>query len=287
MSDTFLLRHTKGPTIEVAPAVLAARAALAGAAGDLLAIPDSALEKAWPWRGEEADVRYGLYRLLESLDEAAARWDLHGLLAGLPPDLFDADPGGEDWSIRRTLGHVLSSQRGYADFTAWWLARSQDDPDYPRFVPDDVAAAARLPDEDTAALGSASEISARLDELLDAAAGRLGALTDDELGRRARWSGIALDVGFRIGRWSSHLVEHTLQVDKTLVMLGRHPTELERLVRLIHASWGRLEALVFPMPPEALKARSRAQPQTAAAIISGLAADLAATATSVRAAAFA
>ena len=154
-------------------------------------------------------------------------------------------------------------------------------------MPDDVAAAARLPDEDTAALGSASEISARLDELLDAAAGRLGALTDDELGRRARWSGIALDVGFRIGRWSSHLVEHTLQVDKTLVMLGRHPSEVERVVRLIHASWGRLEALVFPMPPAALKARSGAQPQTAAAIISGLAADLAATATSVRAAAFA
>jgi len=145
MSDTFLLRHTKGPTIAVAPAVLAARAALAGAAGDLLAIPDSALEKPWPWRDEEADLRYGLYRLLESLDEAeaavarsldeagggarppsarriapatAARWDLHGLLAGLPLDLLDADPGGGEWSIRRTLGHVLSSQRGYADFTA-------------------------------------------------------------------------------------------------------------------------------------------------------------------------
>jgi uncharacterized damage-inducible protein DinB len=313
MADDFLIRFTRGPTIDVAPAVLAARGALAGAAQDLLAIPDSGLEKPWPWRGEEADVRYGLYRLIESLDGAAAdvarslvesgagarppsarriapataaRWDLHGLLAGLPLDLLDADPGGGEWSIRRTLGHVLSSQRGYADFTAWWLARSQDDPDYPKFVPDDVAAAASLPDEDTAAPGSAHEIRARLDEVLDAAAGRLGALTDDELGRRARWSGIAVDVGFRIGRWSSHLVEHTLQVDKTLVLLGRPPTEVARLVRLIYAGWGRLEALVFPMPPRALRG-SGTSGRSAADTILTLGDDVSATATSVRAAAFA
>jgi uncharacterized damage-inducible protein DinB len=313
MTDTLLLRYTKGPTIEVAPAVQELRSALAGAVADLLAVPDAALEKPWPWRGEEADVRYGFYRLIEAIAEAdaavaralaeadgpprspaarriapatAARWDLHGLLAGLPPDLLDADPGGGEWSIRRTLGHVVSSQRGYADFTAWWLARSQDDPDYPKFVPEDVVAAASLPDEDTAAPGSVHEIRASLDEVLDAAAGRLGALTDDELRRRARWSGIEVDVGFRIGRWSSHLVEHTLQVDKTLVMLGRHPTEVERLVRIVHAAWGRVEALVFPMPLRALGGRGTGG-RSAADTISTLGDDLAAAATSVRAAAFA
>jgi len=72
MADDFLIQFTPGPTIDVAPAVLAAREALASAGQDLLAIPDSALEKPWPWRGEEADVRYGLYRLIESLDGAAA-----------------------------------------------------------------------------------------------------------------------------------------------------------------------------------------------------------------------
>jgi hypothetical protein len=49
------------------------RAALAGATADLQAIPDSALETDWPWRDDEADVRYGLYRAIEAIEEAAAQ----------------------------------------------------------------------------------------------------------------------------------------------------------------------------------------------------------------------
>ncbi|MCI0343874.1 MAG: hypothetical protein L0221_00330, partial [Chloroflexi bacterium] len=107
---------------------------------------------------------------------------------------------------------------------------------------------------------------------------------DAALARRARWSGVAVDVGFRLGRWSSHIAEHTLQVDKTLVMLGRTPSEVQRLVRLLHATWGRLEALVFPLAAEHLERAGR-DGRTAAAIIVAAAAELKATAASVRAAA--
>ena len=309
MPVSLLIRYTPGPTIEVAPAVLGARSALRDAAADLLGVPDSALEAPWPWRDEEADVRYGFYRLIEALDEAGgavgralaeghasgrspaapriaaatvARWDLHGLLAGLDADDFDADPGAGEWSIRQTLGHILTSQRAYGDFTAWWLARSQDELFPPDVLPDDVTAASNLPDEP--APGSAAQIGARLDQLLDLAAGRLGGLDDAELARRARWAGISVDVGFRLGRWSSHLVEHTLQVDKTLVVLGRTPREVQRLVRLIHAGWGRVEALVFPMEPTALLGAGPGG-QSAAAIVQALSADLRSIATSVRASA--
>jgi len=37
--------------------------------------------------------------------------------------------------------------------------------------------------------------------------------------------------------------EHTVQVEKTLVMARREPTETDRLVRLVLATYGRLEAL--------------------------------------------
>jgi hypothetical protein len=55
----------------------------------------------------------------------------------------------------------------------------------------------------------------------------------------------AVDIGFRIGRWSSHFREHTIQVEKTLVMLGHTPTEVDRLIRLILAGWGQAEAAVY------------------------------------------
>jgi hypothetical protein len=42
------------------------------------------------------------------------------------------------------------------------------------------------------------------------------------------------------------MAEHTVQVDKTLVWLGRQPSEVERLVRIVSGAWGRLEASVWP-----------------------------------------
>ena len=53
---------------------------------------------------------------------------------------------------------------------------------------------------------------------------------------------------FRLWRQSSHLQEHTIQVDKTLVMLGRTPLEAERLARLALRAYGRLEASVYALP---------------------------------------
>ena len=51
-----------------------------------------------------------------------------------------------------------------------------------------------------------------------------------------------------MGRWSSHLREHTIQIEKTLALLGRVPTEPERLVRLTLAAYGRAEAVLFGQP---------------------------------------
>jgi len=308
MTD-YLTLHSPGKAVEVAPAVLVARAALAEATTDLSAVPDASLVAAWLWRGEDADVRYGLYRICEALEEAAAnvaraqaeggvdrspaarriaaataaRWELHGLLAGLTTDDLDADPGGGEWTIRQALGHIVLSQRAYGDGTAWWLTYLADG-EFPKRLPESIVEEMAWPTEEEDGTGSLPEIRARLDGWLDLDAALLGELRDDELALRARWSGIAVDVGFRIGRWASHLAEHTLQIDKTLVMLGRSPSEVERLVRLIHAAYGRLEALVFPMPAADVE-RPGHDGRSAATIVVAAAAEMKATAASVRSAA--
>ena len=113
------------------PAIVEARQTLRAIVGDILAIPESALARPWDWiGGSEEEVRYGPYRVQELFERAeidarralaasaghrglaaeliapagAARWDLHGLLAPLSAADLDADPGGGEWSIRRTLG---------------------------------------------------------------------------------------------------------------------------------------------------------------------------------------
>ncbi len=242
------------------------------AARDLLAIPEAALARPWTWiGGSEEEVRYGAYRAVEALEQAeieartrvsaadavereaarivapatAARWDLHGLVMPLPDALLDADPGGGEWTIRLTLAHTISSQRAYGWGTSWWLANPHEagDPQLPASVPDEFWTA--MPEEAAEGDGSALAVRARLDAILDLGAERLAGLPDDSLGLAARWSGFAVTVGFRLGRWSSHLREHTIQVEKTLAMLGHAPTEPERLARLLLAGYGRAEATVF------------------------------------------
>lgn len=268
-----LLELTPGPSIPIAPAILAARRGLDAAVGSLLAVPDGVLEAPWTWRPGDpgaADVRYGFYRVHERIEEAiaaivrgraavgegpdvgpavpilaaatAARWELHGALAGLSAADLDADPGGGEWTVRQTLGHIVGGQRAYGWYTAWWLHRGPSPEPLPEKAGD--ASMPELPDEDSEAAGSPPEILARLGDLVDLGAGRFAGLDEPALSIPARWSGLPVSVGFRLGRWGSHIREHTIQVDKTLAMVGRPTAEVERLVRLIRASQGRLESLV-------------------------------------------
>ncbi len=255
------------------PDLDAARGLIEGAVGDLLAIPDAALEAAWTWPDHgEVERRYGFFRIIEDLDATTAgidarggtrppdqaivapttvaRWELIGLLAPLTEADLDADPGAGEWTIRQTLAHIISSQHGYAAYNDWWRKQAirTSDQRLP-FAPEGLDDPAW--DEAIAANGSLDEIRGRLHLVVEEAATRMSDLTSDELGLAARWSGLPVTVGFRQGRWASHITEHTVQVDKTLVWLGRQPSEVERLVRLVAAAWGRLEACVWPRPPDA------------------------------------
>ena len=272
--DWPLLENTDPTLARPLPDALGrARSDVMAAAEKLLAIPESALTRPWAWiGGSEEEVRYGAYRAAEALEQAetearvlatasdagetraarivghatTARWDLHGIVAALSDADLDADPGGGEWTIRLTLGHTIASQRAYGWGTAWWLANPHDanDPELPERVPEEVWSA--MPDEATTeAEGSLADLRSRLDAVLDLATERLAGSTDDRLGQGARWSGFPVTIAFRLGRWSSHIREHTIQIEKTLVMLGRTPTEPERLARNLLAAYGRAESTVF------------------------------------------
>ena len=304
------------PRVPVAEPLRRARAAIRAAVADVVAVPDTALERPWRWHADDPDdldVRYGLYRLHERLEDAAAevarrrdsananagsagsglgaavallaasgtaRWELYGALAGIPDEAWDADPGGGEWSIRRTVAHVISAQRAYGWTTAWFLHRAGE-PDAGEYAPD--GALPPEPDEASEADGAVGEVIARLDGLVDQAIETLAGLDAAGLVVPGRWSGIPITVGFRLNRLGSHLREHTIQVDKTVAMLGRPIREVDRIARLVLGSYGRIEALVVG------RASGSADPSGSAdadlAIVERAASDAAATAADVRAAA--
>jgi DinB superfamily len=300
-----LAELTTNPRVPLAEPLPRARASMLAAVGDLLAVPDAALERPWRWRpGDEidADVRYGCYRIHELLEEAitsiarggaaqpepgrpepavpplaaatTARWELRGALAPLPAPAWDADPGGGEWSIRQTVSHVIASQRSYGWTTAWFLSRAGL-ADAGEYAPD--GALPPDPDEEHEADGEIRDVLARLDGLVDQAAECLASLDAAALAVPGRWSGLPVTVDFRLGRLASHIREHTIQVDKTVALLGQPTSEVGRLARLVLSTYGRLEALVFGRPMAA------AAP--GAVVVARAAAEAAATATAVRSAA--
>ena len=266
-----LVQYTQDiPERLIPEALLAARRDVLAAVADLATIQDADLEKVWTWKGDsEIELRYAFYRILEDFERAgidaaalpttspergraadliapstAARWDLQGILHRLPDDAWDANPGGEEWTVRQTLGHVISGQRSYGAVTAWWQAQALPaDANLPKARPSHIYDP--LPTDEEEAVGPPVEVRARLDEVLDHSTERLAGLPADRLAYGTRWVGFALDIGFRLGRWSSHLREHTVQVEKTLVMIGHTPSEVDRLIRLILSEWGRAEATVY------------------------------------------
>jgi len=300
--DDQLIRYTDAALERrIPPALRAARLEVLAAVVELRRIPDASLTRPWAWKGGSvSELRYGFYRIGEAFERAgidaeaslrhgkqrggaadliapatAARWDLQGLLIGLDDTAWDADPGGGEWTIRQTLGHTISGQRFYGVATAWWQEQGYraDDPDLPPATPEPVFEG--LPGEEVDAEGSPAEVRERLDAILDRSAERLAGLPADRLGLGTRWSGFAVDIGFRIGRWSSHIREHTLQVEKTLVMLSKPPSEVDRLVRLALAGWGRAEAVVYGSedagPAVAILAEAAAGARTTAVELARLA----------------
>jgi hypothetical protein len=276
--DAPLLELTDPTVARPLPGELAeARSALVAATTEFLSVPESALTDAWRWiGGSEEEVRYGAYRAAEALEQAetearslvaaddaaetraariigsatAARWDLCGLLLPLADGQLDADPGGGEWTIRLVMGHVISAQRAYGWGSAWWLANPHDaaDPGLPEGAAESLWEV--LPDEATTeAHGTGADLRARLDGVLDLGAERLAAVADERLDQGARWSGFPVTIGFRLGRWSSHIREHTIQVEKTLVALNHVPGEPQRLARHVLAAYGRAEAAVFGRAP--------------------------------------
>ncbi len=202
------------------------------------------------------DVRYALYRTLEDAQEVHVRvsagdhpesrrilalaqqafGSLRALLVAVPGALLDQSPRAGEWSIREIVVHMVAVEQRYALQTQYAVDRADADP---MRIADD-----RLPSLRPANVGG--EIEALLSRLADARdeTGRwLNDVAPAGMTRPTIWGGYAVDVRFRLHRFAAHVVEHTVQCEKTLLALGWRPTEGRRIARRIAAAIGEIEGL--------------------------------------------
>jgi len=232
------------------------------------ALDEKDVGERWTFRGKPMDVRYALYRTIEEAQEVLvgaagaphpesrrilalaqrAFGDLRGLLIGLPTDLLDRAPGDTEWPLREVLRHVLLVEGRYAVATRYAVDRAEGDP---MRVGDD-----KLPTLATIDVGGdMSQILARLRAVRAETDRRLDDLPAAAMTRPSQWVHYDVDVRFRLHRFGAHLIEHTIQCEKTLGALGWRATEGRRIVRHLTALLGEIENLAGPAGAREIETR--------------------------------
>ena len=228
---------------------------------------DSDLDRPWVWREyDEEGLRFVLLLAQHELRDLAVRLaamrpappsqaqrilgqyhfayrDLTGALAGLRDDDLDRVPAEGEWPLREVIAHLLGAEYGFLAPVRYALA-----PDRPS---DDKEAEERWDswrDEHKyrapkTLLGDLAAVRGGLFVIHRRVLGELADLPDEALERGALfWDG-EKPIRFRMHRFEAHMIQHTVQVDKTLDSIGRGPTEARRLVRVLYRDLAAVEML--------------------------------------------
>ncbi|HEV8228044.1 MAG TPA: DinB family protein [Methylomirabilota bacterium] len=217
-------------------------------------LDEQELSQPWRFRDKPSDVRYALYRTLEDAQEILVRLsalphpesrrilalaqrafgDLRGLLIDLPGDVLDRSPREEEWSIRETLRHIMIIEGRYAVQTRYATERADSDP--MRVADDQMPTPAQID-----VSGDIEAILGRVRERRGETDRRLGNLSPAAMIRPTQWMQYDVDVRFRLHRFAAHMIEHTIQCEKTLAALGWRMTEGRRIVRRVTGTLGEVE----------------------------------------------
>ena len=170
------------------------------------------------YRGTEAQRILGLAQV--------AYGDLRGLLAGVSAEALDRAPREGEWSARETMKHAIGVERSYRANTAHALRRGTDEP---LTLP-----AERRPSPDPAdTTGDGSALAGRLGLRRAETDAELAGTSDEQLTRPTQWGELDVDVRFRLHRFASHLVEHTIQCERALEVAAGPFGDARRIVRRI------------------------------------------------------
>jgi hypothetical protein len=232
-------------------------------------ISDSDLDRPWAWRQyDEEGIRFAFLRTLEELTDLAAEvavrreelrrplgraarlvgryhvaWrELWSIVDGAGESHLDAVPAEGEWPLRTVLEHLVGAdlgflvvQRNAAERRAAGLEPARAGDAWERLAGTTEAAFERI---FTGPLdGILAEHTRVHDSVLE-----LARLTDDELASEsAFWDGV-MPNRFRLGRFESHLRQHTIQAEKAIAAVAGPPSEVDRLLLLIRRAQAEAEA---------------------------------------------
>ena len=233
-------------------------------------IPDRDLEAPWSWGDYDEGIRFAFFRTYEQLREMAARlasqrardtggpseaqqilaqfnaayWDLQGALVGVNNDLAQVVPAPGEWTVLEAIGHIIDADLGFLAVTKHGLAQVRAGKEQPEEMSEAEFREfkSRQPlqpvIEQQSLIALLEYYQRQKQRIIDT----FSDVTDQELDARIWfWENEPMSLRFRLHRFDSHLRQHTIQVQKTLVSLHSEKSEVHRLLGLIYAALAELE----------------------------------------------
>lgn len=262
-----------------APALATFAAAIDEFDRRLRAIDDSALDAPWAWEAyDEEGVRFGILRTTEQVADAAVEiaaardeigaaptraarligrylvaWRELWSVADRADAAIDTPPSEGEWPLRAILDHLVEADIGFLATVRNGLEQRRAGVGSPaRIASDDAWLALGEVDEAVwraAFEGSLAEMRAFHAGVRDRVADRLASMTDAEMDQTSPfWDGDRPN-RFRLGRFESHLRQHTIQTEKAIGAVLGAPREVERLLRLLARAAGEVEAAAVGADP--------------------------------------
>lgn len=236
-----------------------------------VAMTDADMGRAWAWgRYDEEGLRFALLMTHHELRDLAVRLaaardaeptqaarilaqyhqayrDMTAVLATVRDEDLDRAPSPGEWPVREVATHMLGAEYGFLAVARCGIARHREgrmgeptDAEWEAFRRPFVDA--RTPVLEAMVTADVAGIRDAFAEIHIRNLRELADVKDEELAADAWfWDG-PMPIRFRLHRFEEHLRQHTVQLDKTLVGIGRPPTEAHRLVRNLYNALADVES---------------------------------------------
>jgi hypothetical protein len=235
----------------------------------VLPLSEENLQREWIWKDhDEEGIRFAFFVTIQELRNLAvtlaahrrqkpsaaqhilrqyhaAYLDLQAALLGIPSEAADEAPAAGEWSVRRTYAHMLGTEINFTITVRYALEKHRAG----IWTPEKISEA----EEDRLAEMTEAEYQGLLNGPLEAMLAyhrafhlvvidEFSKITEDELEHPSTfWEETRFPIRHRLHRYEAHLVQHTVQVDKTLLAIGQLPGESKRLMRRIYAALAEAE----------------------------------------------
>jgi uncharacterized damage-inducible protein DinB len=245
----------------------------------VLPLSETDLERKWIWKDHDNEgIRFAFFVTLQELRQLAvtlstpstslrtkptptqhilsqyhaAYLDLQAAILGLSAEDADKEFAEGEWSVRRVYGHILATEIGFTAVVRYALEGHRSGHWKPDPIPEAdeprLSGISGMTEEEYQALvkGPFDNMLAYHRDFHHRIIEEFSTITDEELDLPSTfWEETRFPIRHRLHRYEAHFVQHTIQIDKTLIAIGQAPSEAKRLLRKIYAALAEVEGLMI------------------------------------------